>query len=161
MFCLLMSTSLVWSQKIGHLNSRTLLDSLKETKDISIELANYEKALSETGEKMVIKFQSNLELYRKEVASGNLTPVKQKQMESELEVEQDAIGKYQQSARESLEKRKTDLLSPLLSKIDKAIDEVALEGAFSMIFDSSVSMLFVDLSFDVSALVLSKLNQSK
>ncbi|MBK7811216.1 MAG: OmpH family outer membrane protein [Saprospiraceae bacterium] len=158
---MVLSSCLLFGQKYGHINSRNLLDTLNETKIIAAELSTYEKALTETGEKMVLKFQTNLEAYRTEVAAGNLTAIRRKQLESELEVEQDAIGKYQQSAKESLEKRRNDLLNPLLAKIDLAIDQIAKEGGYNMIFDSSVSMLFVTDAFDISAMVISKLNTPK
>ena len=68
------------AQKIGHLNTKILLDSLSESKKIAEQLATYEKSLSATGEQMVTKFQEGLKIYREQMQGGNLTPVKQKEM---------------------------------------------------------------------------------
>ncbi|MBK8642545.1 MAG: OmpH family outer membrane protein [Saprospiraceae bacterium] len=149
------------AQKIAHLNTKVLLDSLSESKKIAEQLATYEKSLSATGEQMVTKFQEGLKIYRDQMQGGNLTPVKQKEMESNLEVEQNAIGKYQQSAQESLTKRRDELLAPLLKRIKDAINEIAKTEGYVFIFDSVQGFLFADQSKDIFSLVYKKLEEPK
>ena len=82
-------------------------------------------------------------------------------MESNLEVEQNAIGKYQQSAQESLTKRRDELLAPLLKRINDAINEIAKTEGYTFIFDSVQGFLFADQSKDIFSLVYKKLEEPK
>ena len=74
------------TQKIGYLNSVKFIDTLQEAKLLADQLLQYEKSLSETGEKMISKFQEDLKLYQKDQQAGTLTPTAQKQKESDLQV---------------------------------------------------------------------------
>ncbi|MDQ3141848.1 MAG: OmpH family outer membrane protein [Bacteroidota bacterium] len=155
--CLFISSAIC--QKVGHLNSSKFLDTLPESKQIATQLQTYEKALSTTGEEMISKFQNNLRKYQQEKQLGNLTPIQQQQMESDLTIEQDAIGKYQQSAQQSLNKRREELLKPLLDSINTALKELAKAEGFLFIFDSSVSLLYMNDALDVTPLLLKKLGK--
>jgi outer membrane protein len=145
------------AQKVGHVNTVQLIDSLAEARQASGQLKQYEATLSKTGEEMVTKFQDKLKKYKVDVKSGNLTPTQQKQMESDLEVEQEAIGNYRESAKKSLEKRRLELVQPILDKINKAIHEIGKEENYTFIFDNSAGILFFRDSEDVSQKVYKKL----
>jgi outer membrane protein len=107
---------------------------------------------------MLAKFQANYFKYQEDVQSGNLTQVMQKEIESNLEVEQGALDNYRRSAQESLEKRRAELVKPLLDKINNAIQLVGKEGNYNFIFDSGQSLLFVTESNDLFKEVFAKLN---
>ncbi len=153
--------SFAQTQKIGHVNSQKFLDTLSETKQLAEQLAKYEQSLTATGEQMIQKFQENARKYQQDVKAGNLTPLQQKDLESSLEVEQNAIGKYQQSAQESLNKRRQELLAPLLNRIDEAIKAIGKEASYTFIFDSSAGLIFYPESEDITPLILKKLNAPK
>ncbi|MEP7196452.1 MAG: OmpH family outer membrane protein [Saprospiraceae bacterium] len=129
------------AQKYGHVNYRALIDSLDGAKVINDQLNKYEKSLSDVGESMIQKFQTNYSNYQESVKKGNLTGIQQKEIQSDLETEQNAIGKYQQSARESLDKRNAELLRPFLSKMDTILKDFAKREGYLMIFDSSMGVL--------------------
>ncbi|HRI35447.1 MAG TPA: OmpH family outer membrane protein, partial [Saprospiraceae bacterium] len=71
------------------------------------------------------------------------------------------IGKYQQSAQESLNKRRQELLAPLLNRIDEAIKAIGKEASYTFIFDSSAGLIFYPESEDITPLILKKLNAPK
>ncbi len=156
--CFVFNNSASAQPKFGHLNTVLLMDSLEEAKMLADQLVQYEALLTKSGEEMIAKYQANFLKYQQELQAGNLTPKQQTELESNLELEQNAIDNYRKSAQESLEKRRQELLKPLLEKINKAIREVALEGQYTTIFDSSKSMLFVTESLDVFPQVFLKLN---
>lgn len=140
---LLCQFSDLFAQKYGFVNYRLLLDSIQESRLINEQLNKYEKSLSDVGQQMVIKFQENYKKYQDAVSAGSLTALQRKQLESDLEVEQNALSNYQKSANESLEKRNQELLKPLLDKLTIKIKEFALKEGYSMIFDSSMGLLYV------------------
>lgn len=147
----------ITSQKVGHLNTVQLIDSLPEAKLASATLKQYDLSLSKTGEEMVKKYQDKVKSYQMDVKSGNLTSVQQKQMESDLEIDQNGINNYRQSAQSSLEKRRQELIQPILDKINKAIQEIGKEENYIFIFDNAVGILYFNQSEDVSAKLFKKL----
>ncbi len=140
-----------FGQKLGHLNYRMLIDSLPESKAINDQLDRYEQSLTKVGNEMVQKFQDNYRKYQESDAGGHLTANQQKQMQSDLEAEQTAIGNYQNSAKESFQKRQSELLKPLLSRIDTAIRSFALKESYQMIFDSASGLIISPPGDDVFA----------
>ncbi len=148
---------LINAQKVGHVNTVHLIDSLAEARQASVLLKQYEASLAKTGEEMIGKFQEKLKKYKTDVKGGNMTAVQQKQVESELEVDQEAIGNYRESAKKSLEKRRMELVQPILDKINKVLNEIGKEENFSFIFDNSMGILFYRDSEDVSPKVYKKL----
>jgi outer membrane protein len=138
-------------------NTVQLIDSLTEAKQASATLKQYEASLSKTGEEMVKKYQDKVKNYQTSVKTGNMTAIQQKQMESDLEVDQNAINTYRQSAQASLEKRRQELIQPILDKINKALQEIGKEENYTFIFDNSVGILYFKDTEDVSAKLYRKL----
>jgi outer membrane protein len=147
------------AQKYGHVNSASLVDSLNETKDLIAQLSRYEKALKETGDKMISRLQLNMEVYKSEVATGKLTAQKKREMEENLEMEQDAVGKYQTNATESLENKRKELFTPLLEKIQKTINDYARSHGYLFVFDSSFGLIHQDPTYDLAPELIRILNQ--
>ena len=145
------------AQKVGHVNTVQLIDSLNEAKLASKTLKQYEASLAKTGEEMVTNYQEKLKKYQISVKSGSLTAIQQKQMESDLQIDQNAINTYRQSAQASLEKRRQELIQPILDKINKAIQAIGKEDNYMFIFDNSVGILYFKDTEDVSAKLYKKL----
>jgi Skp family chaperone for outer membrane proteins len=59
------------AQKVGHVNTVQLIDSLAEARQASGQLKQYEATLSKTGEEMVTKFQDKLKKYKGSRAGGH------------------------------------------------------------------------------------------
>ncbi|MEO6189244.1 MAG: OmpH family outer membrane protein [Saprospiraceae bacterium] len=130
-----------YGQKYGHVNYKQLIDTLSESHVIEAQLSKYEKSLIDVGEQMVKAFQDNYKKYQEAIQGGNLTPIQRSQQESDLQTQQTAIGNYQNSAKESMQKRNTELLKPFLTKIDTTIKNYGKSEGFSMILDSSMGMI--------------------
>jgi outer membrane protein len=59
--------------------------------------------------------------------------------QKELQDMQSRIQEFQQAAQENIRKKEADLLKPIIEKAKTAISQVAKEGSYSYIFDSSVA----------------------
>ena len=76
----------------------------------------------------------------------------------ELESIQQRIVEFQQNAQQALGAKEQELLTPILDKARKAIEDVAKEGSFTYIFDASTgNILYADESENVLPLVKAKL----
>ena len=77
---------------------------------------------------------------------------------AEIQGLEQRIQAFQQNAQNALQQKEQELLEPILSKARAAIEDVAKEGNFTYIFDSSMgSILYADESENVMALVKKKL----
>lgn len=160
LLCAGLMTFFTWNldaQKVGHVNSVQLIDSLKEAKQASLALKQYEQSLSKAGEDMLASFQQKLKAFQEEVKKGSLTTNQQKQKESELEVDQNAIVNYRESMRSSLDKKRQELVKPILEKINNALKAIGVEEQYQFIFDSSVGMLYFTESENLFSKVFNKL----
>ena len=129
---------------------------MPESTDMQDELQSYAKGLESSlaamqaeGEKKLADYQQN------EATMSDL--VKQDKVR-ELESIQQRILEFQQNAQESLAAKEQELITPILDKARKAIEDVAKEGKFTYIFDASTgNILYAAESENVLPLVKAKL----
>ena len=72
---------------------------------------------------------------------------------------EERIQNFQATAQESLQKKQSELLDPMISKCKKAVEEVAKEAGYKTVIDSSQGiLLYADPADDLLPLVKKKLN---
>ncbi len=146
------------AQKIGHINSAKLLSELPEVKSANSKLEAFQKQKVAKGEQMAKAFQANYIAAMKEVESGTMSPVKQQEKEAALKSEQEAIQKYEFEVQQALAKKREELLSPIINRVNTAISQVGKDNGYDYIFDSSLGVLiYFKESDDVTSLVKQKL----
>ena len=142
--------------KLGYINSNELLSIMPESTEMQTELQSYAKGLESSlaamqaeGEKKLADYQQN------EATMSEL--VKQDKIR-ELESIQQRILEFQQNAQESLTAKEQELITPILEKARKAIEDVAKEENFTYIFDASTgNILYAAESENILPLVKAKL----
>jgi outer membrane protein len=78
--------------------------------------------------------------------------------QKELADLEERIRTFQSTAQESLQKKQSELLEPMVKKAKKAIEDVAKEGSYKQVFDTSSGIvLYNDPADDIAALVKKKL----
>jgi outer membrane protein len=144
------------SPKFGHINSADLIQLMPETKQSDSTLRKFGESLDSQLKTMTAEYQSKLQKYQdgRDSMPDAIKAVKEKELE-DLGLR---IQDFQQTAQESIQKKKEDLYGPILKKADAAIKEVAKEKGFSYIFDTSGGVvLFAQESDDVMNLVKTKM----
>ncbi len=151
--------SLQAQSKYGHLNYGNLLASLPETEVADKELEAFRAQLVKKGETMAQAFQEDYGKFVNEVQSGSLSPIQQQQRQAQLQEEQQKIVAYEQQIRQQVQAKREEVLSPILEKVEQAIQEVGKENGYMMIFDTSTfnAILFAEESEDVMGMVKAKL----
>ena len=142
--------------KLGYINSNELLSIMPQSIEMQTELQSYAKGLESSlaamqaeGEKKLADYQQN------EATMSEL--VKQDKIR-ELESIQQRILEFQQNAQESLAAKEQELITPILDKARKAIEDVAKEENFTYIFDASTgNILYAEKSENILPLVKAKL----
>ncbi len=142
--------------KFGHVNSADLIQLMPETKQSDSTLKKFGESLDGQLKTMTAEYQSKLQKYQagRDSIPDAIKAVKEK----ELEDLGNRIQEFQQTAQESIQKKKEDLYGPILKKADQAIKDIAKEKGYSYIFDTSGgTVLYAQPSDDVMALVKTRL----
>lgn len=147
------------AQKYGHLNFGNLLALMPETAAAEAEMQAFRDQLNAEADTLAKAFQEKYLAAIEEVQSGTLSPLQQQQKQEELQKEQEKLAKYEQESSQKMQARRSELLEPIVTKAETAIQEVARENGYVMIFDTSVmnAVLFAQDADDVMPLVKAKL----
>ena len=148
-----------FAQKYGHLNLGNLLATLPATTIADKQLVAEQEKMATAFEAEVTAFKNKYAAAVEAMQKGALTPVQVKQKEEELAKEQETLAKKEQENIQKIQLKRQELLSPILEKVEKAVEAVAKENGYVMIFDTSVmnTILFAEDSDDVLELVKKKL----
>ncbi|PWJ57567.1 outer membrane protein [Dyadobacter jejuensis] len=119
--------------KIGYTNVDFIIGKLPEAKKMQNELeitkAQLDKAIGETYK----EFQEKYEAYQKNGA--NMTDVIRADKEKELQSLQTRVQEMQNNAQTSLQNKQQQLLEPILTKVNDAIQAVGKENGFLYILN--------------------------
>jgi len=159
LFIFLLATSPVTAQKYGHLNFGNLLELMPDREKADEELKAFRVPLQEEYDAKVKKYKEMENALVKGINGGEYSRKQIEQKQVELQQKQQEIANYENSILQQLEKKRQDLLKPLIEKIDDAIAEVAKENGYIMIFDTSIvnGVLYAQDSDDIMPLVKAKL----
>lgn len=143
--------------KIGHVDIAQLLAAMPERDSAASVLGRETKEMQKTYDDMTDVYNKMLDDYEKNQAA--FSEIVKKNKEAELLDKEKRLREFEQTATESLQKRNSDLIQPILDKILKAIDKVAGENGFTYILDvSKGSVVFTSKdSQNINQLVLKEL----
>jgi outer membrane protein len=142
--------------KFGHINSADLIAMMPETKAADTAQSKYRKSLEDQLKTMTAEYQNKLADYQSKQAT--MQDAIKATREKELEDLGSRIQDFQQTAQESVQKKKEELYGPILKKAEDAIKAIAKEKAYSYIFDTSAGVvLFAQPSDDIMSMVKTKL----
>lgn len=154
-----MGFSVAEAQKYGHLNFGNLIALMPETEAADEKLAAFQQELITKGEDMAASFQEEYAAFVVAVQDGEVPPKDQQSRQQELQKKQQEIVAFEQQIRQQVQQKQEELLAPIVERAQKALDEVAKENGYVMIFDTSVfnAVLFAQDSDDVMPMMKAKL----
>lgn len=146
--------------KIGYTSVDYVLVNMPESKEIDAKLKTEEAQYTKILQDKASTFQKEYEDFNKNAASWSelIRNDKQKKLESD----QASINEFQQNIQAQLQKKQQTLISPVIEKIQKAIDAVAKENGYTWVFNVDagngvVAILTAPKEDDLSPLVFKKL----
>jgi len=141
--------------KIGYLNYGSVIFDLPEYKKMNDSLMNYyleiQEVLKEIEDRYLRK-QSEIDKMVKEGKNPRIVELTQ----IELQQLQQLYQLEQRDMEEKVAQKEQELLDPLKSKVDKAIEAVSKEKGITMVFDSSTLLYKRDMD-DIENLVRANL----
>lgn len=147
------------AQKLGHINSQELLSVMPESKAAETKLKAKEQEIQAQMKDLQTQYQGLFKEYAEAMEGGKMTAEAQKAKEDSLQAMQTKIRSYQEQAQKDLEKLQKELLSPIFTKANTAIQSVGKKNGFTYIFDTSArSIVYVaPTSQDILSLVKTEL----
>ncbi|AKD02519.1 OmpH family outer membrane protein [Pontibacter korlensis] len=140
--------------KIGYTNVEYILLQLPESKQIESQLKDHSTQLENQLKNKYAEYESKLQAYEKGAATMDATIREDK--EKELMGLNNSIQEFQRNAQMSLQQKEKSLVDPVITKIDKAIKDVAKENGYTYVI-SNQALLAGPEDGDISPLVLKKL----
>ncbi|MFA7081745.1 MAG: OmpH family outer membrane protein [Bacteroidales bacterium] len=144
------------SIKIGHFSSTDLIKKMPEGDSAQKEMQKYMEELQGEAESMQKEYQRLVTEYQEKEAqlSAILKDSKQKEIQS---VNQ-RFQEFQQIAENDIQKKQGELMLAITEKIKTAVAEVAKEGKYTYIMESTGILWYAEESEDVTSLISKKLN---
>jgi outer membrane protein len=142
--------------KFGHIDSGQLIQMMPQTKQADSTLKRFGESLDSQLKAMTAEYQSKLQNYQSKADS--LPDAIRTTKEKELTDLGQRIQDFQQTAQESIQKKKEEIYGPILKKAEDAIKEIAKEKSYSYIFDTSLgSVIYAQPGDNIMAMVKEKL----
>lgn len=135
LFVALFATSIITEAqvKIAHVNTAAIVEVMPERTKIEKDLEKYYKDLEQQLQTMGQEYQKKVQDYQaNEATMSNL--VRQSKEKEILDL-QTRIQQFQANAEDDYAKKREQLLTPLLEKIQNAINAVGKEKGYTYILD--------------------------
>ncbi len=127
------------AQKFGHINYQELISLMPERVSMQTTLQEEISSLESHLMSMQTEYQSMVENYQNN--EGSYDDLTKQDKIAEIQGLEQRLTTFQQSAQSSLQEKEQELLRPILEKAQNAIDEVAEEGKYTYILDSSSGLI--------------------
>ncbi|MDB4710178.1 OmpH family outer membrane protein [Flavobacteriales bacterium] len=144
------------SQKLGHLNSQTIMVEMPDYESAKKELELYRTEKTKELEMYQKLFQESLQTYEQE--KGSLTADARQRKETQLMEKQQKIEKIAYDAENEMQQKEQVLLQQIMKKVSEAVKIVADKNNYDYVFDLS-SVLYAG-GENIEDLVRKQLNLS-
>jgi outer membrane protein len=143
-------------QKFGHIDSAALLELMPEKAKAEKELEGFAKEFQTALEAMGKEYEAKVASFQQ--TEKDMIPTVRNTKVREISELERRIQEFQQQAQDEIAKKEQEVLTPIIDKARKAIDEVAVAKNYTYVFDSSVGvLLYAKDTEDVMADVKAKL----
>ncbi len=144
------------AQKIGYVDSQTIIDMMPESAKIKQDLQAYYNELQAELQTMATEYQNKMREY--EANSATMSNILRQSKEKEIMDLQGRIQDFQANAENDLAEKQEELSKPMLDKIKAAIDDVVKAKGLAYVFEKTVILSIGDSgSIDITPDVKAKL----
>jgi outer membrane protein len=148
----------MYGQKFGYVDTQVLLMDMPDVKEANSNIETFTTQLQKKGQDMIKALQAKAQDLERKQGQGEISPLQLETEAQKLKDEETAIIKFEQESQQKIMKKREDLLTPLRTRIQTAISNVATENGYAYIFDLSTGfVLYAEKSTDVGTLVKAKL----
>ena len=144
------------SIKIGHFSSTELIKKMPEGDSAQTVMKKYMEELQSEAESMQKEYQRLVTEYQEKEAQ--LSPLLNESKQKEIQSVNQRFQEFQQSAEADIQKKQGELMLAITEKIKTVVAEIAKEGKYTYILESTGILWYAEDSEDVTPLISKKLN---
>lgn len=152
---MLIAPMAVMAQKFGKVNTQSIMQSMPEVAKANGELEALQKEKENALKSMQDEFNRKADEYQKAASTMNATAKEQK--ETELQTLQQKIQQAYQDGQTELQKKSSELMQPIVTKVRNAIEAVGKAGGYTYIFEEGAAIYTGDNVKDITSEVKAKL----
>ena len=142
---LALSSTSLFAQKLGRINMQELIAVMPETQEMQTKLQAYVKDLQEQMETLQVELNNKYNDYLKE--HDSLAEGVRNVREQEIQDMQNRLQQFNAWAENDLQKKRAEMLEPIITKANDAVTKVSKAGGYTAVFDISIpSMAYFDES---------------
>src|SRR5690606_16664217 len=134
-FCLLAGNIAQAQIKIGYLNTSELISLMPETKAADSQFNAFAQKLQETLQPMQQDLQTKFAEYQEQQAT--MADAVRESKETQLQALNHGIDQLQLKAQQDMQRKREELMGPILEKVQSAIQAVAAPNKLPHILDSN------------------------
>ncbi|MGM0588175.1 MAG: OmpH family outer membrane protein [Bacteroidota bacterium] len=146
---------------VGYMNPQDVLSQLEERQEIEQQLNDFIEEKRAELETNTADFQNAVAEYQQKASS--MSEEQRSKEEERLATMEQELQEYQRGIQNQMQQKRTELLSPLLRRMDEAIKEVADDRGLDFVINKSTgngeSIIFyaAEGTVDITSAVLAKL----
>lgn len=129
------SSASVYAQKIAYVNMQDIVTNMPEYAKADTALKSFSDDLSQQMQIMQQEFQGDVQKYVQD--SSKMTDAVKQVKQSELRDLQNRIQQFQQTYQDRLGQKQSDLLKPIVTKAQDAVNAVAKAKGFAYVLNDT------------------------
>jgi outer membrane protein len=132
---LTVTASTAFGQKFGRVDLAAIVPNMPEYQEAVANLETYGKDLQDQLEQIMVEFNTLYANYEKSAAT--MTDSVRQLKERELAELQQRYQDFSQIAQQDIQRKETELMTPIYDKANEAVKKVASEGGYTAIFSTA------------------------
>lgn len=127
--------------KYGHVNFGNILQLMPQIDNAADELKTYNDSLYSAYDVKMKAFEEKYAALQAKIAEGKMAPVEIQEKREALQQDQQALILEQSQIEALIQKKRSELMAPIVKKVNDAIHKVGKEGNYKMVFDTSLGAI--------------------
>ena len=141
--------------KVGTVDVDYILSHMSEIASVQEKLSAYGTQMDADLNKKVEEYKALTEAYSAQEIE--LTIAQRREKQAQLINLEDDIQKFQQNGVKLMELKQQELLKPLYTKIEGALEKVAQAQSYTQVLQTSMDIVYLDPNFDLTLSILSEM----
>lgn len=140
---LVLSSTSLFAQKLGRINSQELISLMPETTQMQTDLQTYATELNAQIEEVQVELNNKFADFQKK--QSTMKDLERQVAEKELNELGARLEQFRQVASEDFSKKQQELFAPIQEKAMAAIEKVSKAGGYAVVIDLAAgSMIYID-----------------
>mgnify|MGYP002626840530 FL=1 len=152
------ATSVAQAVKFGHFDSNAFMEQMPDVKEVQKTMDAEQSKIEKTITTLNEDFQKMYQEYQQKAAQ--MTNAEQMEKEQELQESYQKIQQYIQVSRQEIAQKQRELMTPIIQRVMRAVQEVGVENNFLYIIEEKAgAAVYVSStkSTDITPLLKKKL----